>query len=67
MTVKLDMASASGLNATSLRTTKLTRQSVEQEKNNANITIATSMEMIVKMNFGTNVTGNNWIAVGWKA
>jgi hypothetical protein len=65
--VKLDQVSVSGLNATSLQTTKLIRQSVVQEKNNANITIATSMEMIVKMNFGTNVTGNNWIALGWKA
>ena len=57
--VKLDQVSASGLNATSQQTTKLTRQSVVQEKKNANITIATSMEMIVKMNFGTNVTGKN--------
>ena len=65
--VKLDQVSVSGLNATSLQTTKLIRQSVVQEKNNANITIATSMEMIVKMNFGTNVIGKNWTALGWKA
>ena len=65
--VKLDQVSASGLNATSLRTTKLTRQSVAEEKNNANITIATSTEIIVKMNFGTNVIGKNWTALGWKA
>ena len=57
--VKLDQVSASGLNATSQQTTKLTLQSVVQEKKNANITIATSMEMIVKMNFGTNVTSKN--------
>ena len=63
-TVKLDQVSVSGLNATNLRTTKLTLQSVVQEKKNANITIATSMEMIVKMNFGTNVTGKSWIALG---
>jgi hypothetical protein len=67
MMVKLDQGSASGLNATSLQTTKLTRQSVVEEKNNANITIATSMEIIVKMNFGTNVIGKNWTALGWKA
>ena len=67
MMVKLDQVSASGLNATSLRTTKLTRQSVAEEKNNANITIATSTEIIVKMNFGTNVIGKNWTALGWKA
>ena len=66
MMVKLDLVSASGLNATSLRTTKLTRQSVVQEKNSASITIVTSMEIIVKMNFGSNVTGT-WTALGWKA
>ena len=39
--VKPDQVSANGLNATSLRTTKLIRQSVVEEMSNANITIAT--------------------------
>ena len=67
MMVKLAQALASGLNATSLQTIKLIHQSAVQEKRNAIIMIASSMEIIVKMNFGTNVTGNNWTALGWKA
>ena len=64
--VKLDQASAIGLNATSLQTTKLTHQSAVQGKKNANITIVTSKEKIAKTNFGTTVTGKSWTALGWK-
>ena len=47
-----------------LQTTKLTHKRVEEKKNNAITMIATSMEIIVKMNFGTNATGKNWTALG---
>ena len=67
MMVKLAQALPSGLNATSLQTIKLIHQSVVQEKRNVIIMIATSMEIIVKMNFGTNVTGKNLTAHGWRA
>ena len=67
MMVKLAQALPSGLNATSLQTIKLIHQSVVQEKRNVIIMIATSMEIIVKMNFGTNVTGKNLTAHGCRA
>ena len=57
--VNLEMDSKSGLNATSLLKTQPISQNVVQEKRNVIIMIATSMEIIVKMNFGTNATGKS--------